>query len=59
VDDDPLAWAHSVSIKRGLNLAAVRGNGLRHFYFDGMLIKKIVALKQLIGKFLNTSAAHI
>jgi hypothetical protein len=33
-----------------MNSAAVQGHGLKHFYFRGMLILKIVALKRLIGK---------
>jgi hypothetical protein len=64
MDDDPQAWAHRVSVKRVspaqvIKFSAVRGNGLSQFYFHGMLIKKIVALKRTIGKILNRSAAHI
>jgi hypothetical protein len=42
-----------------MNSAAVWSHRLKHFYFDRTLILKIVALKQLSGKILNTVAAHI
>jgi hypothetical protein len=61
-DDDTRAWEYRVSIK-GMSPAPgikfSRGPLQWHFYFNGTLLLKIVALKQLIGKFLNRSAVHI
>jgi hypothetical protein len=56
-DNNTGAWAHRVSIKKmspapGIKFSRGPGQRVeRHFYFDGTLILKIVAIKRLMGKF--------